>query len=88
MPVAKPLLLDVTLCEDAYNVCEDADALVIITEWNLFRMLDLERVKALLRSPSIVDLRNVYKPEPVASGGLPLRRRRLRMTLRRARCTR
>jgi UDPglucose 6-dehydrogenase len=69
MPVAKTLLPDITLCEDAYDVCEGADALVIITEWNLFRMLDLERVKALLRSPSIVDLRNVYKPEPVRAAG-------------------
>jgi UDPglucose 6-dehydrogenase len=69
MPVARPLLPDITLCEDAYDVCEGADALVIITEWNLFRMLDLERVKALLRSPAIVDLRNVYKPEPVRAAG-------------------
>ena len=69
MLVAKPLLPDITLCEDAYDVCAGADALVIITEWNLFRMLDLQRVKALLRSPAIVDLRNVYKPEPVRAAG-------------------
>jgi len=69
MLVAKRLLPDIALCEDAYDVCEGADALVIITEWNLFRMLDLERVKALLRSPAIVDLRNVYKPEPVRAAG-------------------
>jgi UDPglucose 6-dehydrogenase len=69
MPAARPLLPDITLCEDAYAVCANADALVIITEWNLFRMLDLERVKVLLRSPTIVDLRNVYKPEPVRAAG-------------------
>ena len=69
MPTAKPLLPDVRLCEDAYDVCEGADALVIITEWNLFRMLDLARVKSLLRTPVIVDLRNVYKPEPVRAAG-------------------
>jgi UDPglucose 6-dehydrogenase len=69
MQVAKPLLPDIALCADAYDVCAGADALVIITEWNLFRMLDLERVKALLRSPAIVDLRNVYKPEPVRAAG-------------------
>jgi UDPglucose 6-dehydrogenase len=69
MPVAKPLLPDITLCDDAYDVCAGSDALVIITEWNLFRMLDLQRVKALLRSPAIVDLRNVYKPEPVRAAG-------------------
>ncbi len=69
MPTAKPLLPDVQLCEDAYDVCAGADVLVIMTEWNLFRMLDLERVKSLLRTPVIVDLRNVYKPEPVRAAG-------------------
>jgi len=69
MPAAKQLLPEILLCEDAYDVCAGADALVIITEWNLFRMLDLARVKALLRSPAIVDLRNVYKPEPVRAAG-------------------
>jgi UDPglucose 6-dehydrogenase len=69
MLAARPLLPDVRLCEDAYDVCVDADALVIITEWNLFRMLDLARVKSLLRSPVIIDLRNVYKPEPVRAAG-------------------
>ena len=69
MPVAKAVLPDITLCEDSYDVCAGADALVIITEWNMFRMLDLERVKGLLRAPTIVDLRNVYKPEPVRAAG-------------------
>jgi UDPglucose 6-dehydrogenase len=69
MPLARPLLPDVELCQDAYDVCSGADALVIVTEWNQFRMLDLERVKALLRTPVIVDLRNVYKPEPVRAAG-------------------
>jgi UDPglucose 6-dehydrogenase len=69
MAAARPLLPDITFCDDAYDVCAGADALVIITEWNLFRMLDLERVKVLLRSPTIVDLRNVYKPEPVRAAG-------------------
>jgi len=69
MGTAKPLLPDIQLCDDAYDVCEGADALVIITEWNQFRMLDLSRVKSLLRTPVIVDLRNVYKPEPVRAAG-------------------
>ena len=69
MTTVKPLLPDIRLCEDAYDVCEGADALVIITEWNQFRMLDLERVKSLLRAPVIIDLRNVYKPEPVRAAG-------------------
>jgi UDPglucose 6-dehydrogenase len=57
------------MCRDAYEACRDADALVLVTEWNQFRMLDLGRVKQLLRSPVIVDLRNVYDPEPMRAKG-------------------
>lgn len=68
-PVARSaaarLLPEATLCDDAYQVCEGADALVIVTEWNAFRMLDLPRVRALLRRPLVVDLRNIYEPEPM-----------------------
>jgi len=46
-----------------------ADALVIVTEWNAFRALDLARVKALLATPVIVDLRNIYKPADMAAAG-------------------
>ena len=48
---------------------EGARALVIITEWNEFRALDLARVKSLLRTPTIVDLRNIYKPDDMADAG-------------------
>jgi UDPglucose 6-dehydrogenase len=48
---------------DAYAAAEGADVLVIITEWDPFRALDLERVKALMRTPVLVDLRNIYRPE-------------------------
>jgi UDPglucose 6-dehydrogenase len=48
---------------------EGAHALVIITEWNEFRALDLARVKALLRSPTVIDLRNIYKPTDMAEAG-------------------
>ncbi len=65
------MLPGVTLCKDAYEACEGADALVIVTEWNQFRMLDLERVRgSLLRQPVMVDLRNVYEPEPMRDGRL------------------
>ena len=67
----RKLLPEVTLCKDAYEACEGADALVIVTEWNQFRMLDLERVKSLLRQPRVVDLRNVYEPEPMRAAGFP-----------------
>ena len=59
----------VVLCKNAYEACEDADALVIVTEWNQFRMLDLPRVRQLLRRPVLVDLRNVYEPEPARAAG-------------------
>jgi UDPglucose 6-dehydrogenase len=54
---------------DAYEACRDADALVIITEWNQFRMLDLNRVKSLLSRPLIIDLRNIYDPASMRASG-------------------
>jgi len=69
MHEAKSLLPGVEWCENAYETMQDADCMVLITEWNAFRNLDLERVKSLLRTPSIVDLRNVYKPEDMAEAG-------------------
>lgn len=62
-------LPDMTLCKDAYGACDGADVLVLATEWNQFRMLDLDRVKAALARPVIVDLRNVYDPTPMAAAG-------------------
>lgn len=56
-------------CEDAYDVAKGADALVLVTEWNQFRNLDFEQLKTLLRSPILIDLRNVYDPERIASYG-------------------
>jgi UDPglucose 6-dehydrogenase len=49
--------------KDAYDVAKGADALVLATEWNQFRRLDLQRIKELLKSPVFIDLRNVYDPE-------------------------
>ena len=46
-----------------------ADAVAIVTEWNEFRALDLERAKGLLKAPVIVDLRNIYNPEDMAAAG-------------------
>ena len=58
-----------TLCKDAYEVCDGADALVIVTEWNEFRMLDLGRIKDLLSEPILVDLRNIYDPAGMTAAG-------------------
>ncbi|MCP9440916.1 MAG: UDP-glucose/GDP-mannose dehydrogenase family protein [Nitrospira sp.] len=56
-------------CRDAYHAAEGADALIIMTEWNLFRSLDFDRLKAVMRRPVLLDLRNVYDPEKVAAAG-------------------
>ncbi len=70
MVEAKNLLPDMTYCGDAYETMEGADALVLITEWNAFRALDLARVERLLRTPLVVDLRNIYPPQEMAEAGL------------------
>ncbi|HEX5067171.1 MAG TPA: UDP-glucose/GDP-mannose dehydrogenase family protein [Myxococcota bacterium] len=69
MANARKLLPEVLLCENAYEVCDGADALVVLTEWNQFRMLDLERVKSLLRQPLVADLRNIYDPVAMRDAG-------------------
>jgi UDPglucose 6-dehydrogenase len=53
-----------------YEAVEGADAVVILTEWNQFRALDLDRIKLLVRQPVLVDLRNIYRPEDVRARGL------------------
>ena len=55
---------------DEYDAIKDSDALVIITEWNQFRNLNLDKVKELLRQPYFFDLRNIYSPEQIESAGL------------------
>ena len=62
-------LPDVVLCKSAYETCEGAEALVLVTEWNQFRMLDLERIRRTLRHPVVVDLRNVYHPGAMREAG-------------------
>jgi UDPglucose 6-dehydrogenase len=69
MEEATPLLPDVDWRDSSYDTMEGASAVVIITEWDEFRMLDLERVKSLLRQPLLIDLRNIYNPDEVASAG-------------------
>jgi len=69
MAEARRLLDGVVFCNGAYDAMDGADALVILTEWNEFRALDLKRVKALLRTPTVIDLRNIYKPADMAEAG-------------------
>jgi UDPglucose 6-dehydrogenase len=69
MAEAKAMLDGVEWCEDAYQTMVDADAVAILTEWNEFRALDIERVKSLLRSPVMIDLRNIYDPGEMLAAG-------------------
>ena len=69
MEQAKQMLLNVTYCQGPYDCVEEADAAVIVTEWEQFRALDLERVKNLMACPVIVDLRNIYNPEDMKKQG-------------------
>ncbi|WP_404384883.1 UDP-glucose dehydrogenase family protein [Caenispirillum salinarum] len=69
MDEAKKLLDGITYCDNAYDTMEGADVLAILTEWNEFRSLDLERVKRLMAAPVMVDLRNIYEPEMMAEAG-------------------
>ncbi len=69
MASAAQALPDVVWCDDAYAATEGADAMVVLTEWNQFRGLDLDRVRSLLRRPIVVDLRNIYEPGDMLEQG-------------------
>jgi len=69
MGVAASLLPDATMCPDAYSAATGCDALIVMTEWNEFKALDLERIRDLMRSPKIFDGRNIYDPEKVRALG-------------------
>ena len=69
MEAARSMLTDVAYTKDAYDCARDADALVLVTEWDTFRALDLRRLKAALASPVVVDLRNVYRPDEMQRHG-------------------
>ena len=65
MEQAKPKLPDVIYSNSAYEAAEGAEAVVIATEWEQFRALDLERLRLLMARPVIVDLRNIYPAEEI-----------------------
>jgi UDPglucose 6-dehydrogenase len=67
MDACRDELPDVVYCDDAYDAATGCDALVILTEWNEFRALELQRLKKLLRKPLVIDLRNVYSREQMAA---------------------
>ncbi|AJD52530.1 MULTISPECIES: UDP-glucose dehydrogenase family protein [Thalassospira] len=69
MTEAKKLLEDIIYCDTAFDTLEGADAMVVLTEWNEFRGMDLDRIKSALKHPIVVDLRNVYDPGEMAEQG-------------------
>jgi UDPglucose 6-dehydrogenase len=69
MEEAKHYLPDIEYAADEYEAIEGADILVFMTEWNQFRALDMEKVKKLLKSPKIADLRNIYEPKDIRALG-------------------
>ena len=69
MELAKPLMPQVTMASDPYAAIEGADATVIVTEWDAFRALDLDRLKQLANAPVLVDLRNIYDPDDMRAAG-------------------
>jgi UDPglucose 6-dehydrogenase len=69
MDLARTILDDVIFAEDAYGCAEGAHALVLVTEWEAFRALDLGRIRSLLATPILVDLRNVYRADEVRRKG-------------------
>jgi UDPglucose 6-dehydrogenase len=66
---AEKMLDGIEWCDDAYSTMPDADVLTIITEWNEFRALDLKRARQLMRSPVLVDMRNIYNSDEAAAAG-------------------
>ena len=66
---AKSLIDDVAYCRDPYDCIEGADAVTIITEWDMFRALDWEKIKSRLKKPVLVDLRNIYRPAEMKARG-------------------
>jgi len=69
MEIAQGMMPEVTYCRDAYDAAEGADAIAIVTEWDIYRALDLKRLAATMTAPVMVDLRNVYPPADAARAG-------------------
>jgi UDPglucose 6-dehydrogenase len=70
MEQARPMMPNVEFCESPYKAAEGADAVVLVTEWDVLRALDLRRLASVMAQPILVDLRNVYPPEDVENAGL------------------
>ena len=69
MKNAKRIISGITYCNDSYSAAENSDILIILTEWNEFRQLDLEKIKGIMRQAIILDGRNIYEPQKVKDIG-------------------
>lgn len=69
MSAAGALMSEVNMATDSYHAITDADGAVIITEWDVFRALDLRRALAIMRGNTLIDLRNIYKPSQIKAAG-------------------
>lgn len=69
MHEAAKLLENVVWCSDAYDAMQGVDAVALLAEWNEFRGLDIDKMKSIMKSPVIIDLRNVYKPAEMRAAG-------------------
>ncbi len=69
MANAKPLIDGIDYAQGPYEAAQDAEALVIVTEWNQFRALDMARLKNIMKSPILIDLRNIYRADEVMAHG-------------------
>ena len=70
MKLAKDILPDVEMADSSYNAAKEADAVVIVTEWDAFRALDLKKLAQAMKGNVLVDLRNIYNPPEVAQSGM------------------
>ncbi len=70
MALAREIMPDVEMMESSYEAATDADAVVIVTEWDAFRALDLEKLSGLMSGNALIDLRNIYEPADIAKSGL------------------
>jgi UDPglucose 6-dehydrogenase len=73
MTIASPLLPSVEMCEDPYTLAEGCDALMVVTDWNEFKQLDLNRIRDIMKNPAIFDGRNIYDPHQLAELGFDYR---------------
>jgi UDPglucose 6-dehydrogenase len=73
MDKAKKIISDITFVEDMYDVAKNADVLIVVTDWNEFKEMDLIKIKGLLKSPNIIDARNIYDPGKMKDAGFVYR---------------